>query len=83
MLEINENQPEGQKIDIEEFDLNTDYRQKFKKNSEIKRQQYEANILRDINMFEMETKDILKKNWTTLLIKPKSIYVCITKSQDI
>lgn len=77
MLEINENQLDGKKIDIGEFDLNMDYRLKFKENFKIKRQEYEASILRDLNIFEIETKDIIKKNWISLLVKPKSIYVCI------
>lgn len=77
MLEINENQLDGKKIDIGEFDLNMDYRLKFKENFKIKRQEYKASILRDLNIFEIETKDIIKKNWISLLVKPKSIYVCI------
>lgn len=64
------------KINIKEFDLNVDYRQKFKEKCKIDRDAYERKIIDDINLFKMETKTILKEHWDSLFVKPKSIYVC-------
>lgn len=75
MLEINENGPEDFKINLNEFDLNIENSLQLRQNRKIERQAYEANVLSDINMFEMKTKDIIKKYWESLFIKPKSIYV--------
>jgi len=63
------------KIDIEEFDLNVDYRLSFREKCKLERKEYEEKILSDINKFKMEAENIIKEKWETLFIKPKSIYV--------
>lgn len=80
MFEKNVNGPEDIKIDIDEFDLNVDYKLKFREKCKIERHEYKSKILGDINKFKMETEDILKEHWESLFVKPKSIYVCIIKS---
>lgn len=65
------------KIDIEEFDLNVDYRLNFREKCKLERKKYEEKILNDINKFKKETENIIKEKWETLFIKPKSIYVRI------
>lgn len=72
---MNVNGPENTKIDIEEFDLNVDYRLWFKGNCALERRKYEEKIISDINSFKIETEDILKKHWESLFVKPKSIHV--------
>jgi len=67
------------KIDIEEFDLNVDYRLSFREKCKLERKEYEEKILSDINKFKLETESIIKEKWETLFIKPKSIYVCTQK----
>jgi len=67
------------KIDIEEFDLNVDYRLRFREKCKLERKEYEEKILSDINKFKLETENIIKEKWETLFIKPKSIYVCTQK----
>ncbi|XP_060835448.1 cilia- and flagella-associated protein 43 isoform X2 [Rhopalosiphum padi] len=74
LLETNVNGPEDIKIDIEEFDLNVDYRLNFREKCKLERKEYEVKILSDINKFKMETENIIKEKWETLFIKPKSIY---------
>lgn len=75
MLEKNINGPDDAKIDIEEFDLNVDYRLTFKEKCRTQRNEYETKILEDINAFKTETANILKEHWESLFIKPKSIHV--------
>ncbi|XP_026806697.1 cilia- and flagella-associated protein 43-like [Rhopalosiphum maidis] len=74
LLETNVNGPEDIKINIEEFDLNVDYRLNFREKCKLERKEYEVKILSDINKFKMETENIIKEKWETLFIKPKSIY---------
>lgn len=75
MLEININGPDDTKINIEEFDLNIDYRLEFREKCKIERYEYELKILDDINKLKIETENIIKEYWESLFIKPKSIYV--------
>jgi len=63
------------KINIEEFDLNVDYRLSFREKCKLERKEYEEKVHSDINKFKMETENIIKEKWDTLFIKPKSIYV--------
>jgi len=63
-------------INIEEFDLYVDYTLNFRKNCKLERTNYEEKNLSDISNFKIETEKIIKEKWETLLIKPKSIYVC-------
>lgn len=79
MLETNLSGPDDRKIKIENFNLNDEYRLKFKEKSEIELQQYEMKILNDINRNELETKNILDEHWESLDVKPKSIYVSVIK----
>lgn len=74
-MEANINGPEDAKIDIEEFDLNVDYRLMFREKCRTERHEYETKILGDINAFKTETANILKEHWESLFIKPKSIHV--------
>ncbi|XP_060871614.1 cilia- and flagella-associated protein 43 isoform X4 [Metopolophium dirhodum] len=74
LLETNVNGPDDMKIDIEEFDLNVDYRLSFREKCKLERKEYEEKILSDINKFKLETENIIKEKWETLFIKPKSIY---------
>lgn len=72
---MNVNGPENMKIDIEEFDLNVDYRVWFREKCALERRKYEEKIISDINHFKTETEDILKTHWESLFVKPKSIHV--------
>lgn len=75
LLDANVNGPEDQKINIEEFELNTDYRENFRKKCEIERQQYRAKIQNDMTEFMAQNKLILNEHWESMFVKPKSIYV--------
>jgi hypothetical protein len=75
LLERNTNGPEDTKINIEEFDLNVDYRLWFREKCKVERDRYEEKILSDINNMKMETENILKEHWESLYVKPKSIHV--------
>lgn len=75
MLERNTNGPEDTKINIEEFDLNVDYRLWFREKCQVERDRYEEKVLSDINNMKMETENILKEHWESLFVKPKSIHV--------
>lgn len=70
------------KINIEEFDLNVDYRQTFREKCKIERHEYENKINNSINMFKMETEAILKEHWESIFVKPKSIYVYICTTMN-
>lgn len=76
-MEANLNGSEDIRINIGEFDLNVDYRQKLREKYKIERQNYEAKILGDISKFKIETENILKEHWDYFFIKPKTIYVRI------
>lgn len=75
---MNVNGPEDTRINIEEFDLNVDYRQEYREKCKIERQNYEVIILNDISKFKTETEDIIKKHWEHLFVKPKALYVRMT-----
>ncbi|VVC42480.1 WD40/YVTN repeat-like-containing domain,WD40-repeat-containing domain [Cinara cedri] len=78
LLNTNVNGSEDTRINIEEFDLNVDYRQEFREKSKIKRQIYEEKILDDINKFKIETENIIKEHWEYLSVKPMAVY-CLKK----
>lgn len=82
-MEMNINGPEDTKINIEEFDLNEDYRTKFKEKCQTNLHEYELKMFDDINRFERETRYIVRGNWETLSVKPKSIYVSIVELPNI
>lgn len=77
MLEYNINGPENTKVNIEEFNLNMDYRLEFKEKCKIERHEYESKIIIDINKLKMDTNNIIKEHWESLFVKPRSIYVCM------
>lgn len=79
MIEININGPKETKINIEEFDLNMEYRIQFREKCKTERREFEDQIFGDIKKFELETKDILKEHWESLFVVPKSIHVCMVK----
>lgn len=75
LLERNINGPEDTKLNIEEFDLNVDYRLWFREKCKIERHRYEEKVLGDINTFKTETENILKEHWESLFVRPRSIHV--------
>lgn len=78
-MEMNINGPEDTKINIEEFDLNDNYRTMFREKCQTNLREYELKIHDDIDTFERETKDIVREKWEKLSVKPKSIYVRTVK----
>lgn len=76
------NGPDDTKINVEEFDLNVDYRLWFREKCALERRDYEEKIISDMNNFKIETEDILKKHWTSLFVKPKSLHVRILRPRN-
>lgn len=79
---MNVNCPEETKINIEEFDLNIEYRIQFREKCKTERREFENHIFGEIEKFELETRDILKDHWESLFVKPKSIHVCMVKLKN-
>ena len=81
---MNINGPDDSKINIQEFDLNIEYRLMFREKCKTERQEYESKMLDDIKKFKIETQNTLKEHWDSLFVKPKSIYVwCIIVRDNV
>ncbi|XP_050433883.1 cilia- and flagella-associated protein 43 [Adelges cooleyi] len=78
LLENNINGPEDEKLTIEEFDLNEEYRKMFLEQSVIEREKYQINVLDDIVQFKTERDAILEQFWDSFVVKPRSIQ-CLEK----
>ncbi|XP_050530954.1 cilia- and flagella-associated protein 43 isoform X2 [Daktulosphaira vitifoliae] len=78
LFEKNLTGPENEKLHIDEFDLDEDYRKIYREKCEIERKEYQTNILNILVNLKSETDTILKKNWDSLSTKPKSLK-CLEK----